>query len=170
MLRYSIECLVSMIEIQQFQEFLMDHISEKVCIIKLPSDITRSFIFEKYQDELIKQDKNDIALDVAKLMAHELYLKYIKVGACLEINIAAKLRKQATDILGDKQRLKNINVTMSDLLHLFDEIRNEMRILLTYSHLRFKEKEEYKTVIQLFYQRCSISSTTNISMIMKNQS
>eukprot|EP00486_Rosalina_sp_Unknown_P014399 CAMPEP_0201596104 /NCGR_PEP_ID=MMETSP0190_2-20130828/192893_1 /ASSEMBLY_ACC=CAM_ASM_000263 /TAXON_ID=37353 /ORGANISM="Rosalina sp." /LENGTH=217 /DNA_ID=CAMNT_0048056329 /DNA_START=884 /DNA_END=1537 /DNA_ORIENTATION=- len=173
---YSIECLVSFIEIEQYQKWIMDNdfdVTTKdvhhkplnnVKLIDAHDDIPQSLMFEN-----ISSDSDDL-LQSAKLMAFKLYQKYIEHGSELEINISSALRKQLKNIVSDKQKLmENINVSLNELLLLFDKPKNEMRLLLNYSHTRFKQKTEYTKIVGMFantptshLRRVSISIVNNL--------
>ena len=157
--RYSIECLISFLEMQQFQKWVIDAIShldmeqdneilQRINVVDIHADIPQSEFIECVTVDMT--DSDDVLCN-AKLSALYLYEKYIKVGSELEINISSTIRKEMRNILGDKEKLMNhVNVNLNDLLLLFDKLITEMRLLLTYSHTRFKQKPEYAKIIQIF--------------------
>ena len=163
--RYSIECLASYIEVQQFQQYLMRHTSEMVDIINVHSDIPQSSIIAN----ALLSAKDDDILQSVKLMAYKLYHKYIKIGATLEINISAKLRRKFEIILDDEQKLMNLGINFDDLLLLFEQIKHEMILLLKYSHRRFQQKEEYRKMIHCLSNNTP-SSRNSLMRYLNNKS
>ena len=147
--------MVSFLEIDQFQKWLTYHTEqigttdhERLNTVKLADvhpDIPQSAFLQGIPSEF------DHVLQNAKLVAFKLYGKYIETGSELEINISGTLRKQLKNILADKEKLmENINVSLNDLLSLFEKPKTEMRMLLNYSHSRFKQKAEYSKIVEVF--------------------
>ena len=181
--RYSMECLVSFIEIQQFQQFLIDHIkkdknhtsdedemSQQINMMPVHPEIPQSIFLDNISNQTEVDD--ELILQTAKVIANKLYDKYIKIGSQLEINISSMLKKEIKSILQDPERLMELNVSLNDLLLLFEKPKNEMRLLLTYSHVRFKQKVEYSKIVQLFSgsirHRLSSSFDLNLNYLISN--
>ena len=61
------------------------------------------------------------------------------------------MRTELERILADKELLMNgsMNVTINDLVILFNKPKEEMHLLLEFSHKRFKEKAEYEKVVEV---------------------
>ena len=100
-----------------------------------------------------------------KSKAHKLYNKYIKIGSDYEINISSSMRKKFKNILDDKNKLmqSNENTKLSDLLLLFEDAKKEMRMLLSYSHSRWKSSNQYAIMIQLAsIKKISTPSTESV--------
>eukprot|EP01084_Bolivina_argentea_P142894 251000_1 len=103
---FSMEVLLSVIEISQLQMFLLDHINEtneqieqvKKKMINFPQSVPISAI--------VRQDiKTDVFSDKSKIIAHDMYIKYIKIGSEFEINISGIERDKIISILDDKEFL-----------------------------------------------------------------
>ena len=93
---------------------------------------------------------HNIIYDI-KLKAHKLYVKYIKTGSEYEINISSAQTQHITKILSDKNKLLNNSdlINISDLIILFNELKEEIKMLLSYSYSRFKLTNEYIRIVQL---------------------
>ena len=177
---------MSFVEIEQFQQWIMDAMSEmngktdesvssgthhealnNVKLVEIHSDIPQSMFLESLEGKSLSD--ND-SLRNAKLVAFRLYEKYFKIGSKLEINISSGVRKELKNILSDKEKLmEQVDVKLNDLLLLFEKPKNEMRLLLKYSHIRFKRKAEYTKIVEMFAQtevshirRISISIVNNL--------
>ena len=150
MCRYSMECLLSYIEIVQYQQYISKYIEDKAILEKydlqkFPSVVPQSEIIE--QQEVILNDYNaDEALLCAKMKAHKLYEKYIKIGSEFEINISSKERKKISKIVSDLDSfLQSDEWKFKELLQIFEVSKKEMRILLNYSLKRFQlEDNQYE--------------------------
>ena len=85
-----------------------------------------------------------------KKKAYDIYCKYICIGSEYEINIDGLLRKQFSDIMGNKlndehnfQQFCSFNVTVKDMLDLYEQCCKEMYQLLMFSFSRFKTNRVY---------------------------
>jgi len=88
--------------------------------------------------------------------AHLLYLKYIKVGAALEININSADRRYYQQVLGDLECLRtNESLTEQQLMDIFVPCCQQMMVYLTSSVNRFASTPIYKRRLQrdLSHQR-----------------
>eukprot|EP01084_Bolivina_argentea_P102261 183224_1 len=97
---YSMECLLSLIEFNEYQQFCMqyivdDNVIDKIEIIPFPSNIPTSSILEEteYIPDDILVEYSDAIVYGAKIKAHKLYKKYIKTGSEFEINIGSDQRE-----------------------------------------------------------------------------
>jgi len=95
-----------------------------------------------------------------KKRTHDLFLKYIKVGASHEINISSASRNHYQLLMGDYQRWKDNEDygTKEDLLHLFDDCKKECWKLLGFVFTRFEKTVLYKKWIQ---QRLALDNQGN---------
>eukprot|EP01084_Bolivina_argentea_P144088 252890_1 len=169
---FSIELILSYIEFYQFQEFCLNEINSVKIIIhtddKREIMDTQPHVETMHMNDLKNVPKSQIVHETcssikfdltnlhkqiladSKMKAHELYNKYIAQGSKFEINISDKMRKKLINILEDKDNLMNkININLADLVKLFEEPKNEMKMLLQYSYERFKDSEEYEEVIKI---------------------
>merc|ERR1719334_3070282 len=88
--------------------------------------------------------------------AHLLYLKYIKVGAALEININSADRRYYQQVLGDLECLRsNESLTEEELMDIFVPCCQQMMVYLASSFTRFASTPIYKQRLhrQLSHQR-----------------
>eukprot|EP00486_Rosalina_sp_Unknown_P003754 CAMPEP_0201575956 /NCGR_PEP_ID=MMETSP0190_2-20130828/21443_1 /ASSEMBLY_ACC=CAM_ASM_000263 /TAXON_ID=37353 /ORGANISM="Rosalina sp." /LENGTH=164 /DNA_ID=CAMNT_0048006225 /DNA_START=894 /DNA_END=1388 /DNA_ORIENTATION=- len=142
------ECLLSVIEFQQFQKYVLRHIEQKDVdiqfLFEIHDDIPTSLIVEEQESE-----PDDIIL-CAKLKAYKLYKKYIEIGSEFELNISSKMRGDLGKVLNDRNVLIKANVTFEDLLKIFDEVKVEMVQLLRGSLIRFREQTDYNKVMMIF--------------------
>ena len=151
---YSMEILLSYIELNQFQSYLIENIKSEleqvsmdiIDVVTFPDNIPQSEIIYG-EKELILVDtisgnhKDDPFLDNAKIKAHRLYKKYIKQGSEFEINISSTERLRLTNLLGDLDVLLSCNVQLKDLLLIFENCKQEMRVLQTFALARYKANE-----------------------------
>jgi len=145
---FNMECLLSVIELQQFQKYLLRQIEQKDVdiqfLFEIHDDIPTSLIVEEQESE-----PDDIIL-CAKLKAYKLYKKYIEIGSEFELNISSKMRGDLGKVLNDRNVLIKANVTFEDLLKIFDEVKVEMVQLLRGSLIRFREQTDYNKVMMIF--------------------
>ena len=142
------ECLLSYIEFVQFQNYLSYHVDAnddiltKTKSLRLSSRIPLSAIVQE-TEKIPKGYTGDKFLFFAKMKAHKLYEKYIKVGCEFEINISSKARCKLHSKLGNIDSLINEQdtenpMTIRDLILVFEHSKIEMLKLLTYSLTRMK--------------------------------
>eukprot|EP01084_Bolivina_argentea_P156145 272111_1 len=152
---WSMECLLSLIEFHQFEKYLIKKMFEmeynnldipKIKCIDFPENIPNSLIVEMVENDSKNNSDTEFC---AKMKAHKLYEKYILTGSEFEINISGVM-KQSIDILENKQLLIECNIHLKDLILLFEPIKHEMIQLLQFSFFRFKQKEEYSQIKQIF--------------------
>ena len=129
---------------------------KKVAVIDFPENIPKSAILsEPIQFEMMMQlhgngsDETSDSLDDMfdlKRRAHKLYHKYIKHEAEFEINVSGKQRDRVIDVVDDFSIFSTINMNHQQLLMLFNEVKQEMRMLLDFSLTRFKSSPEWNEV------------------------
>eukprot|EP01084_Bolivina_argentea_P203937 348229_1 len=135
---YSMEILLSTIEIIQFQELLKEYITDdeiinKVTCICLPETIPISQIVKQQE----KQDNNNVLL-CAKIKAYNLFNKYIESMSEFEINIPGNMRDKVISELRDLDELMSSNLNINDLFLIFEDCKNEMISLMTFALDRFR--------------------------------
>ena len=143
---FSMECLLSLIEFLQWQEYIlskydwfvpeMNNISIKYEIV-LPQSIPRSeIIFDNYDSD--------------KMKAYKLFQKYVAVGSQYEINISSQTRVELIRKMGNLQEwLRNDNIDDLYLFSLFNKCCVEMIRLLNGSFARFKQTTYVKKLYNL---------------------
>ena len=149
------EILLSLIEIQQFQQYTMNKMDDeetkqslqnKIRFITFPDYVPLSEILEEKQ---INNDDEDI-MKKCKFAAHKIYNKYIEIGSEYEINISHQQREPLTSILCNLQTLNNLNnINLNDLCLLFEESKNEMVLLLIFSMKRFMNHSNFKQIAKI---------------------
>ena len=166
---FSIECLLSFIEMSQFEQYILQmmkmnddedgHIDklEQIAITVEPvicnSNVPQSSIIGDAED-------NSDRLQNAKLSAHNIYNKYIRIGVDLEINISSTMRRKYRELLANENELiKNNEISLADLAVLFKPAKTVMRTYLQYSYVRFKNQSEYEQVMNLFVKRRGSKNT-----------
>eukprot|EP01084_Bolivina_argentea_P279832 478450_1 len=161
---FACECLLSMCEMIQFQqsiyELLKDYYSKcnnydenKKQFDEMNSHKKSTFFSINFPNNVplseivyngFSVDNNiDIITDY-KIKAHKLYMKYMDYNSAFQINIPFKIRQN----IGYKMRDYNSwielkNVTMFDLLKLFDKTCAEMYKLMLSSYDRFSLTHNY---------------------------
>ena len=127
------ECLLSYIEIRQFQEYMINSSYEQIKIhdeyykeIDLASNLPVSSIIT----DDVEQKKEE---DNLKLKAYELYGKYMEQGSEFEINISWRQREALMNIFEDRDKLLHESVTINHIFELFERCKEEMFKLMEYS-------------------------------------
>ncbi len=97
--------------------------------------------------KLVDNNKKN-ELKNAKHIAYDLYIKFIKVGGKLEINISGEQRERLITIFDNKKVfMNNITIKIKDILLLFEEIKNEMFNLLNITFTLFKYDDKYASLL-----------------------
>ena len=155
------ECLLSFIELHQYQLYLIEkqqeqsgnidaeHELEMDLDITFPDNIPISFIIECDEGNIDNYD-GDVVVNTAKLKAYKLYEKYISVGSEFEINISGLMREKIINIMDNKEKLmENTEITLKELFDIFNEAKSEMYQLLRVSLNRFSDQDDYHQIIDL---------------------
>eukprot|EP01084_Bolivina_argentea_P302051 521301_1 len=148
---YSMECLLALIEITQFQNYVEAHfmdinietIKDDIYIdkrIQFPASIPISDIIEAKEQNV----SNDYLIE-AKMKAYKLYTKYIEFGSEFEINISSKQRNTIVNIIKDFDYFIGLNINAEELWKLFEESKYEMIKLLSFSLGRLKQCPDSNT-------------------------
>eukprot|EP01084_Bolivina_argentea_P253526 425885_1 len=153
---WSMEILLSCIEFNQFQKFLVEHINdkqilEKVKIINFPDTLPQSQIVSsiKYMNDDDKYFDEDAFLNGVKIKAHRLYNKYIASGE-FEVNISGMMKDKLSNVLSNLKSLLIHNINLIDLFLVFEGCKQEMITLQSISLERYKHENEFKSVISVF--------------------
>jgi len=143
---YSPECILSVIEMQQYLNYLRsqmeisaaEELSEdpNACV-RLPDSVPLSSIVDMDTDWRMK--------------AYALWYKYVRVDSEYEVNISWELRKNFELMMKDNAQflMDNNGLKIQDFYALFDKVKTEMVHLLRFSLSRFKFKEEYDTMVKI---------------------
>ena len=140
-----------MIQIQ-IQILIQLNIQQQRChlrILKLglnefPPNIPQSEIVEDNKLILvIDMAGEDTFLDNAKIKAHKLWKKYIMPGSEFEKNIEASKRSTLSNALGSMDDLLLSDMGLKDLLLIFENCKQEMKMLQSYSLSRFAHNPEF---------------------------
>eukprot|EP01084_Bolivina_argentea_P148361 259402_1 len=188
---YSIECLLSVIELGQFEKFICELMKKHGTPTKLPtlqlehviknSNIPTSDILENQErlqnfiSESAASRSNSVIIELneAKLKAHKLYNKYIRIGSEFEINLPSYMRKQIANILGDVSKLvQNKDLQLTDLLLVFKSAKDEMKKYLNYSYTRWKQQKEFQQVVVLFMDKPTVVTNQkeiSIEVVFENE-
>ena len=135
----STECLLSLIEFQQFKSHLIeclkiDDLSTKEIWFKLAESVPLSDIVHHEEQTDLKSFRR---------RARDLYEKYVMVDSDFEINIPDKMRRQLHSLMGNESKwMDKSDISPVNLANVFDGVMMEMKKLLKYSRLRFKEDEQ----------------------------
>ena len=143
------ECLLSYIEMSQFVQHAVQCSklsvdSKEFVFIEFAENVPRSDIVEKNQ---IKSGEKEETERSIKMMAHELYGKYIRVHSEFQINISSRQRQRAAEMLENVDVLvNNTDFKVMDAVKLMEAARKEMLQYLQYSFERFKQRPEWTKV------------------------
>eukprot|EP01084_Bolivina_argentea_P085404 154353_1 len=144
-LEISIECMLSFIELVQFQKHLHN------------SDITQNYVHSETKDRMSMTDDNNI-IEVAmfgniefcdyipesfivesmkninivqyKMCAHQLWKKYIEQGTNLEINLSYRSRQDFNELFSDYINWINKDFNIKQLIELFNDCVDELFMLM----------------------------------------
>jgi len=128
---FCVECLLSLIEMQQFKQLLMikfDVGTEYGRIVEFAPNAPRSEIV---------YNGNFSDLQSAKGVAFAIYGKYVEEGAEFEINIRSRMRRKLHDKIGNHAVWMGSDVGAAELMLIFDEAMEENIKLLKQSKDRF---------------------------------
>ena len=140
------ECLLSYIEIVQFQRYVSqfikdDAILKKYNLVKFPSVVPQSEIIEQ-EEEILNDYGGDERLLFAKMKAHKIYEKYIRIGSEFEINISSKERRKINKVVSNLELfLRSEKWEFVDLMDIYEVSKNEMWSLLNYSLKRLRSDD-----------------------------
>ena len=85
-----------------------------------------------------------------KKKAHLLYNKYIKCGSPFEVNVSCYTRSVLRNVLDDKDKLmKDEDVGLVDLVQMFDEVKRDMKQLLSGPFARMKTGTDWAKLTAL---------------------
>jgi len=170
---FSMECLLSLIEFIQFQQYILLHmqqyknfyykqfsnVSGMRNTVALPKGVPRSTIIDADREQLVEQYLHNESGRIVsvmereqvrvRLIAYELYKKYVAIGSEWEINIAYETRGQLTARLHNFAQwmsAKQKSVQMWQLALLFEDSKHEMYKLLRHSFARFKRHEDFDKI------------------------
>ena len=133
MREFSVECLLSFIEFEQFRARAMNELT-----IELP--IAEPTVFSSIVPS------SDIVSGIGKETpslkecAYRLYIKYLAVGSEFEINISWSLRQKLNVLLSDYDKWMGMDISSDDLCGIFDAAIGEMVGLLRSSIQRFQQE------------------------------
>ena len=132
---WCIECLLSLIEMQQFKSYLKEQLNVEyhVQIVELSPNCPRS--------QLVFKEETP-TLDTFKEIAYEIYKKYVEVGSEFEINISSRMREELKVQMSDYDSWMASNVTQDELSWIFDDVMDQNIKLLNQSKDRFHEYHE----------------------------
>ena len=143
------ECLLALIEMMQFQEYMIKGMNSEDMVhiididrIRFALNIPASFIIE---EEIIYNMKMIIGHKFtyeAKIKAYKIYEKYIKYGCEFEINISGTQRRSIGNLMEDYDLWLAHDISNKDLFMLFEDCKTELLKLLRYSYDRLRSNPE----------------------------
>ena len=92
----------------------------------------------------------------ARLIAHELYKKYVAIGSEWEINISFQTRGDLTAKLHHLEpwmSTKNQGIQMWEMVMLFEDSKNEMYRLMRHSFARFRRHDNFEKLRVYFNEK-----------------
>ena len=158
---FSMECLLSYLEMAQYRNAVFSVMMDMKlmtgdCDIKrlpfnLPATVPQSSIV--YSRPFNCGDTRYDFRQHIKRKAVLLFNKYIRVGAEYEINIASRLRKEITVLIGNCHKFMENDVTEKELLVIFDECCREMVVLMQDSFRRFVRTTQFLKLSDLIFDK-----------------
>ena len=165
---WSIELLLCLVELSQFQMYIWQYLRKSATknnvksaelfglSIAWPSNIPRSLIvYGKTQsdDELIYE--NDLQfIPVCKMKAKQLFEKYINAYSEYEVNLPYSVRNRLTALMSDQsQWMLRKEIVLTDLIHIFDGVIEEVFLLMQDAFNRFKKTTNFHKVKALIISR-----------------
>eukprot|EP01084_Bolivina_argentea_P099121 178188_1 len=141
---FSLECLLSLIEVSQFENYLInDEIHEiKEEIINKVNGANFIDFSESIPMSSIVESTDDL-----DAKAYKIYQKYIAVGSEFELNIPGDMKQKWIRKVAVQWGETKIDV--NELMLLLEDVRREMRLLLTFSLMRFMKTIEFGSVIEM---------------------
>eukprot|EP01083_Nonionella_stella_P046685 124990_1 len=138
---FSVECVLSLIEFQQFKAFAMDKLkinradyatNEKSnALITFPDGVPLS-------DIVYGEETESEPMATLKIKAHKLYLKYIADASEFEINISWRRRAHLHHLMGDYDQWMAQDIEAIELVSLFDAAEWSMLVMLIDARKRFR--------------------------------
>ena len=148
--------MLSFIEMSQFQNYLIENDNEQrispdvIAKIRLGNDM--EFAKNIPISEIVEREfkcKNDGQMSKLKMKVYQIYKKYIEVGSEFEINISS-LQRSELKYIANLSSFLQLNINMDDLVMVFQDCKETMRLLLMYSLARFKSTKEFEEIEQIF--------------------
>eukprot|EP01084_Bolivina_argentea_P007966 14909_1 len=137
---FSMELVLSVIEMSQFQEFLFrNDLANEITEVTRNKFTQISFAANIPLSEIIESDKN------AETKALMIYKKYIENGSQFEVNIAHSLRNVMSMHM-DVEQAMDVNA----VIVLLEECKMCMKTLLLFSLTRFKNTPQFEEIKHIF--------------------
>eukprot|EP01083_Nonionella_stella_P041537 112564_1 len=134
---FSMECLLSVLEFEQFKAHLMDTLKvECTC-----SDIAKiEFADDVPLSDIVYKDVTGDGVLEFKIKAYHLYRKYIASSSEFAINISSRTKKILDGLMSnyDEWIASDECTNAMDLVKIFEGAQKEMMVLLKNSNSRFK--------------------------------
>jgi len=153
---YSMEELLAFIEFNQYLGYLKDiqlslmhegH-KDRISELSFPDNVPLSEILECRENGAEIHRHGVTQLDMAKIKAHKLYLKYMAAGSEFEIKLSPATKETLAARFGDlKALLDDKKCTEEDLILMFDNCKAAVRRSLIFSMARFRETDEFEEAI-----------------------
>ena len=131
-------------------------------MLQIPMGIPKSHVLESESNTDVKLvlhsfsvnreetiDKEVDELTDVKKYGHKIYDEFVRVGCNFEINIAGGQRNAVKNIVGDYQQFMDANINANDLFVVFQECKDEIEMLIKYSLVRYKERNEFTQMQQV---------------------
>eukprot|EP01084_Bolivina_argentea_P149659 261409_1 len=154
---YSMEILLSAIEIMQYQNYVKKLMDKHLYNPRSSAQFVHSIPTSEILDA--SERLNDIQMDNtdewnicnAKIKAHKLYNKYMIESAEFEINISGQMRYTLSETLENlEELLVNKSIDLKQLYMVFEDSKQEMITLQNISFERFRAEPEFDAVMAVF--------------------
>eukprot|EP01083_Nonionella_stella_P188681 696023_1 len=139
MKEFNIECFISLVEFQRFQEYVMavfevsvEEVKTSITFYELCSSIPQ------YTTIVNREEQETETIVSAKRIAHKLFLKYIETGSAYEINISYRHRLTLEAMMCNYDAWMVMEVAPKDLISLFQQSKEEIFRYLEFSFSRFR--------------------------------
>ena len=141
------ECLYSLIEMSQFQDWLSDN--DKLGVVNKNKEEYRYNRIQFPSNVPISEMLSGKDINV-KMITKKIYEKYVKNGSIYEINISFVLRNRFAQIVESQQMNNDNDWDWNQLMHVLDKCNHANKTLLMYSLTRFKQSEDFEEVRQIY--------------------
>ena len=153
------ECLYSLIEMTQFQDWLMDNDTNETISHKDKEEYRYNrIIFPSnvpISEMLSGKDVN------VEIITQNMYEKYVKTGSEYEINISYTLRNQFSEIIVQQIERHKEQDWLNELMDVLDKCNHANKTLLMYSLTRFKHSDDFDQVRKILQDDGQLQITTN---------
>eukprot|EP01083_Nonionella_stella_P066663 175768_1 len=140
---FSMELLLSLIEIEQFQQYVLN---DAECVMDL-KDMPYKAIALPHNVLMSSIVESDCSV---KKKAFQIYRKYVANDSQFQINISFDTQQRLSTIFSDEESLEaNQGIKIKDIFGQFELVKMDMFRLMIHSYTRFKLTPDYQKAVRL---------------------